>query len=242
MVMTNRSAADEHNRNVVEQYEIPVVQTRDSSYKNAIIIRELNDAINRNDLLNELVAALKFNDQLTNVFGLFFLHEKGSSRNSLSVVFLLRNVKKFFDILGKSENKNDELFFIRIHGSLKEVLDIKCTNYSLVYMKNDQNCKSKSLAFSNVTNMSLHSTWNLFGDQLTAESDEVVSIIITKDRIFVNCKSEICSLRLQRLLLLNYGTDFDLIDCSEKLVLLRNNYNSSVGVLCSNDIKVVINL
>jgi len=77
---------------------------------------------------------------------------------------------------------------------------------------------------------------------LTAESDEIISIVITKDRIFVSCKSETGSLRLQRSLLLNYRTDFDLVECSEKLVLLRKNRNPATGAFCSNDIKIVINL
>jgi hypothetical protein len=191
--------------------------------------------MNRNDL-NELVKELKLNEQLNNVFGLMFVHENDSSQNSLSVVFILRNVKRFFITLRSHHNSNDALFYIRIDGSLKEVVDIKSTNYTLAYSKDDPKCVIKRMAFKNVVNMNLHMAWNLFGDDLTSKTDEIESIIVTKERIFINCKSEIGSLKLQRSLLLNFGTDFDLIDCADKLILLRSNQNSPMGAAYSNDI------
>lgn len=235
--MANRRASGEYNRNVVEHFETSVLKTREAAYKNAIIIGELNPKRNRNDLLNELVVALKFNEQLSNVFGLLFLHEP----NSLSVVFLLRNVKRFFNILRSHFNSIDELCYVRIDGSLKEVVDIKCTNYSLVYLKDDPKCESKCMVFKNTINMNLNMAWNLFGDEMTKGTDEITSIVVTKERIFINCKSEIGSLQLQRSLLLNYGTDFDLNECFDKLVLLRKNRNSVVGNFFSNNIQVVVN-
>jgi hypothetical protein len=236
-----RRAADEYYNNVVDKYETPVLNIRDASYKNAIIIKDLNATTNRNDLLNELVTELKFNEQLDNVFGLLFVHEDVSLQNSLSVVFILRNVKRFFKTLRSHHNSNDELFYIRIDGSLKEIVDIKCTNYTLAYLKDDPKCMIKRMAFKNVVNMNLHMAWNLFGDDVTSKTNEVESIIVTKEKIFINCKSEIGSLKLQRSLLLNFGTDFDLIECADKLVLLRSNQNSPMGAAYMNDIKIVIN-
>ena len=239
--MTNRRAVDDYNDNVVDQFDIPVLNIRDASYKNAIIIRELNRTMNRNDLLNKLVVALKLNEQLSNVFGLLFFHENESSHNSLAIVFILRNVKRFFNVLRSHNNWNNDLFYIRIDGSLKEIVDIKCTSYSLVYLKDDPKRETKCMTFDNKINLNLHMVWNLFGDELTKEADEIASIIVTKDRIFINCKSEVGFLKLHRSLLLSYGTDFDLNDCEDNLVLLRKNYNGNVGVSYSNDIKVVLN-
>jgi len=97
------------------------------------------------------------------------------------------------------------------------------------------------MVFKNMINMNLNMAWNLFGDEMTKGTDEITSIVVTKERIFINCKSEIGSLQLQRSLLLNYGTDFDLNECFDKLVLLRKNRNSVVGKFFSNDIQVVVN-
>ena len=198
--------------------------------------------MNRNDLLNELVAAMKLNHQIDNVLGLLFLHEDENTSNTLSVILLLRNVKKFFRTLGMNGSNKDELFYVRINGSLKEILDIKYTNYSLVYLKNDPSSRDKSMMFNNSVKMNLTSVWNLFEDLVITDPNEIMSIIVTKNKIFVNCKSEIGSLKLQRSLLLKYGADYELSEWSEKLTLLRNNSISSTGGFYSDDVKISLKL
>jgi len=124
---------------------------------------------------------------------------------------------------------------------LKEVLDIKYTDYSLVYVGEDPKNVGKCMAFDNSVNMNLHSAWNLFGDIVTTESDEINSIVIPKERIFIDCASDIGSLQLQRSLLISYKTDFNLVECREKLILLRNGHYNSDRVDSFDNIKVVVN-
>jgi len=117
LIMSTRYNIDEYNRNVVELYETPVLNLRQSPYRNAIIIRDLNGRRNRNDMLNELVIKLKLNDQMNNVFGLSFLHEKSPSCGDIAVVMLFRSVKRFFKMMRSQTNVNNDLCYVRIEGS-----------------------------------------------------------------------------------------------------------------------------
>lgn len=212
-----------NNGCIVESYDAPVLNLRHAPYKNAVIIRELNRESSKNDLLNQLVSALQLQKQVTNLFGVFFINEMNSNPDHLSAVLLLRNVKKCFKVLKDHYNCQDDFCFIRIDGVLKEVLDLKKTNYKLMFSTNDIRLSCKMLSFDNTRDLSLHLAWNIFDKLIAEKPNEIVSIIVTKKKIFLICSTENGCIDVARQLLLKYGTDYNLRELNENLVFVRKN-------------------
>ena len=195
----------------------------------------------RNRILNELVAALHLNQQQSNIFGLYFVNEDKSTTDHLSVVILLRNVNKFFKFMKINHCENGRVF-VRIDGELKEVIDLKESNLSLMFLKNDTRCMSKLFTFDNARNWNLPTSWNLLEKVIKEKPDEVKSIIITKKRIFVTFATDLGQTELLRALLLNFGTDFNTKELSHKLVFVRKNSNTQRnGLFNYENFNIVVN-
>ncbi|KAL7045348.1 hypothetical protein ACKWTF_002205 [Chironomus riparius] len=163
--------------------------------------------------------------------------------DNLSVVLLLRNVKKLYNELKEYHKGNDELHFIRINGVLKEVIDLKKTNYDLMFSTNDSRYTSKLLFFDNSRDLSLHLAWNISDRIIVEKPNEIKSLIVTKRKIFLVCSSENGYAEVLRSLLLKFGTDLNLQESRESLVFVKKssatplsfNMNGHISVQITNN-------
>jgi hypothetical protein len=223
---------------IIESYDIPVLNIRPAPYKNGILIRELSKRDNRNDILNQIVAALQIHNQADNLFGVYFIDENDGNEDHLSVLLLLRNTKKFFKAI--CERKTEDLHFIRINGFLKEVLSLDNSNYDLMFMSNDPKFHHKLLKFNNEHNLSLNQAWNIFDKVVTENPKEIKAVIATKKDIFLLCTTDSGCTDCLRALILKFGTDFNLQEINEILVFVKKPNSNSHTYKSNEEITISI--
>lgn len=211
---------------IVESYDMPALNLRQAPYKNGVIIRELSSEYSRNDLLNQLVNSLQLQKQASNLFGIYFIKEKNDNPDQLSVVLLLRNVRKLFKGLKEYYNLQDQLCFIRMNGVLKEVINLKDTNYQLMLSKNDVKFTGKLISFDNNCNLNINLAWNIFEKIIVDKPNEIKSMVVTKSKVFMVCSSENGYTDVMRSLLLKFGTDLNLRELNESLVFVRKGFKN----------------
>ena len=209
---------------IVESFDMPVLNLRQAPYKNGVIIRELSNEYNRNDILNLLVQSLLLHKQTDNLFGVYFIKENNDTSDQLSVVLLLRNVRKLFKVLKDHYNYRDRMYFIRMNGVLKEVLSLKDSSYQLMFSKDDVNFTYKLLSFDNKCNLNINSAWNTFDKIIVDKPNEIKSIVVTKSKVFIMCASENGFTDVMRSLILKFGTDLNMQELNECLVFVRKSF------------------
>jgi len=115
------------------------------------------------------------------------------------------------------------------------------TNYKLIFSANDVRFSCKMLSFDNTRDLSLHLAWNTFDKLIIEKPNEIVSIIVTKKKILLNCSTENGCTDVARQLLLKFGTDYNLRELNENLFFVRKSSQHAPSFNYVNDISVYLN-
>lgn len=231
----------EMENHVVESFDAPVLNLQSAPYRNGLIIRDVCKNMNRNDLLNQLVSSLHLQNQSNNLMGVYFIKENFDGEMH-SVVLILRNVKKLLTEIKDVLDYQKDLWFIRINGALKEVIELKKSNYTLKYSTDDPKSSCKLLSFDNERDLSLHQAWNILERVITDINNDVISIIVTKKTIYIQCSNENGYPSVLRALLLSHGTDFNLRVSKVILVFVRKSSSIPQSFKMDSNVTVHIKL
>ena len=231
------------NNFIVHDCDTPVLNIRDTPYKNAILIRNISSGNSRLSILSELRTKLKLNEQFDNIYGFFFINEIGNSTGNSSVVLLLRSLKKFKKVLELFACNDESLLNCYIFDDWINVLDLTNAGYSLAYLKNDDNVHksisiNKLMMFDNVEDLDLFTLIKML-DCIIEERD-LVSIVVTKAKVFLTFVSNEAEEEALKALLVNFKTDFNLRSCDDKLILVKRSARMSSSN--RNDLKIVVKL
>ena len=230
----------ELNAFIIRDCDTPVLNIRNTPYNNAILLRNIPLHVDRLEILLELKRILKLDGQLNNLTGYFFVNETNNSTDHLSVVLLLRSIKKFKKSLNIITSHLRNFCSVLLFNYWVEVYDIKEAGYSISYIFNDgllgnSLSDNNMLVFDNEKNLDVFAISKMF-DCLVNDKD-LIGVSVSKKKIFLTLTSYEFEDELLKVLLLNFGTDFDLRKCHEKIILVKKN-----GNIGNNNIRVSINL
>ena len=194
----------------------------------------------------ELKSKLKLINQSTNAFGFFFINEIGNSTGNSSVVLLIRSIKKFKKVLNIDPKHARNFFNVSILDYWVEVMDIKDADYSLAYLLDD-GCihhslpVHKLLKFDNKQELDMFSVIKML--DCIIESNELMSVVATKTKVFLTLSSNEVQAEVSKALLVNFKTDYNMRNCQEKLILIKKNSSfASVSADIRNNIRMVVDL
>ena len=75
------------------------------------------------------------------------------------------------------------------------------------------------------------------------ESNELMSVVATKTKVFLTLSSNEVQAEVSKALLVNFKTDYNMRNCQEKLILIKKNSSfASVSADIRNNIRMVVDL
>lgn len=110
-----------------------------------------------------------------------------------------------------------------------------------MFSVNDVRVSCKMLSFDNTCDLPLHLAWNIFDKLIVEKPNEIISIVVTKKKIFLICSTENGYTDVARQLLLKFGTDHNLRELNENLVFVRKISQHAPYFNYVNDISIRIN-
>lgn len=224
---------------IVNDCDIPVLSIQNTPYHNAIIIRNLPEHKSRLDILMELKK--KLCDELhANIMGFFFINEPNRATGYSSVVILVRNVKKLMNAWNLNMSYSRNYCSLRMFGNWIDIVELKIAGYRIAYLLNERHrhnsySPNNMLSFENKENLNVFSIASML--DCLVEEKELISVVVTKGKVFLTLTSLEVEEEILRTLILNFGTDFDLKICDKKIVFIKKNNN-----LLLNNIVININL